>query len=219
MMLTIFLILVVSLSNFWIYWIFKYNFLIGELLIIETTLLVFSVFPGKSKSVSVLSIAIIFFLGMYLLMNHFDKNLFSVSTIESIRINQRQSFYAYELGRIYQNRIGLIYFDNLRIIFGKMSENLFSALDLSLYFFTGLISEHGKISAVFSPLFLSGILFIIKNIKKIPIIYLLIALLVNVFIRLDSKLGPLIMFPFIIFCIIIGLVKIIEKIRGLFPKT
>lgn len=215
MILIILLILGVTLANFWIYWIFEYNFFIGELLIIETVLLVISVFPGKNKLVCILSFIILFLLSLFLLSNHFDKNIFSISTVESIRISKRQSFYAHELGKIYQNKIGLFYFDNLRIIFGKISDNFFTSLDLNLYFFPSLVSEYGKFSLILSPLFLLGVLFIIKNVKKIPLIYLLITLCVNALTRWDSKIGPLMMFPFLSLCIVAGFVKIIEKIRNL----
>lgn len=219
MILNILLILGVTLSNFWIYWIFKNNFFIGELLIIETALLVFAIFPGKRKLISMFSIIILLYLSLFLTLNYFDKSIFSVSTIESIRIDQRQSFYAHELGRIYQNRIGLFYFDNLQVIFGKMSDNFFSALDFNSYFSPALISEYGKFSLFLSPLFLLGALLIIKDIKKIPIIYLLIALCVSTITHLDSILEPLIMFPFISLCIVIGFAKIIEKTRDLVSKT
>lgn len=104
--LTNFAILGVIFLNFWIYWIFAYNFFIGELLVIETVLLYFASHTKTSLKLSISIIVILILLGGILLINHLDKNILSVSTIESIRIKQRAQYFKEELGHLYTNRVG-----------------------------------------------------------------------------------------------------------------
>lgn len=205
----ILLILIISLSNFWIYRIYEHNFFLGELLIIEAALLSMVALNQKGKIVTILIFVILFILGFFLLKNNFDKNIFSVSTIESIQIEERKMFYGTELGKFYGNRIGIVYFHNLRGIFGKINDNLFTSLDLSLYFET----YPEKYPLFFAPLFIIGFLSFLLNIRTVIVIYILIAIGISSFVTIDSKLGPITMFPFISLCIAIGLRKLIEKLH------
>lgn len=212
-------VLIICLSNFWIYQIYKYNFLIGELLVIETILLFLSLYI-KKRIILVLVGTILLTLGVYLLTNHFDKNAFSISTVESIRIAERKQFYANELGKIYRNKIGILYFDTLRLYSNKLSSNFFSALDLDLYFSPHSVIENEKYPLFLAPFFILGFLvLLITTNKHISITYSLLALFMNSFINLDSKLGPLLMFPFISLCIALGLIKSIEVVRSKYKKN
>lgn len=206
----IFLILFVSLSNFWIFRIFEYNFLIGEFILIETFLLLLITFYKTGRALIILIFLLLVIQGSALFINHFDRNIFSTSTIELMRINKRQQFYAQELGKIYQNRIGIYYFDNLRIYFSKISSNFFSNLDLSFYFSPSSIIDNGRYALFFAPLLLVGLIYLLTIINKVHILYFLIALIISAFINLDSKLGPILILPIINLCIVIGLVKFME---------
>lgn len=199
--------------NFWIYQIYEYNFFLGEILIIETALLFLSTLLSQDKTIPIFVFIILFSLGSVLLVNNFDKNVFSISTIESIRIRERQQFYASELGKVYKNRIGIFYFDKLRFIFGKIGNNFFSALDLSLYFSPRPFLDQEKYPLIFAPLFIIGFLSLVREVKIVPTAYSFIALSINSLINLDSKLGPLLMFPVITLCIAIGLIELLIIIK------
>lgn len=211
--LTIFAVLVISLSNFWIYQIYEYNFLIGELLVIETSLLFLSTLSVKSKAIPILIFIIFSILSSILLINHFDKSVFAISTVESIQIRERQNFYAPELEKVYKNRVGIYYFDNLRLYFGKISNNFFTALDLNVYFAPASLIDYGKYPLLLAPLFIIGFLLLLATIRMTLMIYCILALITSSFINLDSKLGPLLMFPFISLCIADGLIKIIDELK------
>lgn len=219
-LLAILVVLGISLCNFWIYWIYEYNFFLGEILVIETILLFLSTISQRSKATTILIFIILSLLSSIILINFSDKNIFSTSIVESIHIRDRQQFYALELGKVYQNRIGIFYFDYLRLIFSKISSNFFSALDLGLYFSPGLLIELGKYPLFFAPFFVMGFLSFVINLKVIPTIYFAVALCISTFANLDSKLGPLIMFPVISLCIAIGLIQFLKIVaKHILNKT
>lgn len=209
------IILVISLSNFWIYWIYQSSFLLGEILLIETVLLFLTNSYPNTKVMPILIFTILFILGIFLLAKNFNESIFSISAAESVVLNRRHEFYGPELGKIYKNRFGLFYFKNLRLYFSKISNNLFSALDLNTYFSPGRVLELGKYPLFFSPFFILGFLSLIKGTKKIFIIYLISALIISSFINLDSKVGSILFFPFISLSIALGLSKSIEKLGRL----
>ncbi|MCL4418088.1 MAG: hypothetical protein M1365_15620 [Actinobacteria bacterium] len=130
-----------------------------------------------------------------------------------MQIEERQQYYAQELNKVYKNRIGIFYFDNLRLIFGKISNNFFSALDLNFYFSQSPLIDNGKYPLLFTPLFIIGFLSLLVTLHKVHIIYFFTALSINAFINLDSKLGPLVIFPLMGFCISIGLIRSLKIIK------
>jgi len=211
-LLIIIALLLSTLSNFWIYWIFEKNFLLGELMIIETVLFFFLSLKKAPKVIPVLTLGLLLMISFYLITNHFDKNIFSPSVIDSIRVRERQPFYVAELGKIYTNRVGIYYFDNLRLAFNKISSNLFSGMDLSLYFSPRFPIDQEKLPLFLSPLFIIGFLSLLDRFKKL-LIYIIPALLVSSLISLDSTLAPILMFPFITVCITQGLIKVIGFLK------
>lgn len=211
-LLIIVALLISSLSNFWIYWIFEKNFLLGELIIVVTVLLFFSSFKKVPKVIPALTLGLLLMISFYLITNHFDRNIFIPSVIDSIRVRERQPFYAAELGKIYTNRVGIYYFDNLRLTLNKISSNLFSGMDLSLYFAPRFPMDQEKFPLFLSPLFIIGFLSLLDRFKKL-LIYLIPALLAGSLLSLDSTLAPILMFPFITVCITQGLIKVASFLK------
>lgn len=205
-----FFALVICLSNFWIYQIYKFNFFFGEVLVVETVLLFLSLYI-KNRAISILIFIIFVVLSFSLYRNRFDKNVFSSSTVESIQTEERRQFYSNEIGKIYRNRVGILYFDTLRLYSNKISNNFFSALDLSLYFSPNSLMENEKYPLILAPFFIIGFLALLvaKN-QTISIVYFILALFQNSLINLDSKIGPLLMFPFITLCITLGLIQFVK---------
>lgn len=217
-LISILFLLIVSFSNFWIYWIYEKNFFLGEIIIIETVLLFLLYINKITKLILALILIILLMTSIYLLTNYIDKEISSPSTIESINIRQRRHFYASELGKIYTNRFGIYYFDNLRLIFNKLSSNFFSNMDLSVYFSPRTLIDREKYPLFLSPLFIIGFLSVLGKLKTILLIYLLPALLVSSLLELDSTLHPLLMFPFVSLCITIGLIKFMKVLKDLVIK-
>lgn len=173
---------------------------------IAAVLLGFLYFTKTSKAVLGLLVPILFVLSAYLLVYHFDKGLLSLSTMDTVKMLQRQQFYHSELGRIYGNRFGQYYFDNLSIVFEKASNNFFSALDLKRYF-------SSIFPIYFAPFFIVGFLFVLKNFKKIFLVYLVPGLFIGSLINFDDDARFILIFPFIIFCLIVGFIEIIRLIK------
>lgn len=217
-LISISVLLTVSFFNFWVYWIYEKNFFLGEIIIIETVLLFLLVINKITKVILALILIILLMTSIYLLTNYFDKEISSPSTIESIKIRQRRQFYASELGKVYTNRFGIYYFDNLRLVFNKLSSNFFSNMDLSVYFSPRTFIDREKYSLFLSPFFIIGFLSILVKLKVILIIYLLPALLVSSLLELDSTLHPLLIFPFVSLCITIGLIKFMKILKDLVIK-
>lgn len=213
--LAIILLLTAGLSSFWTYQINKQTLLFGFLLITETILLFLSSFYKNGKIIPILIFIILAIMSAFLLIDHFDKDIFSISTVESIQIRERRQYYANELGKVYKNRIGIYYFDNLGLYFSKINNNFSSAFDLNLYFSTGSSNKDGRYPLLFAPLFIIGFLSLLTSIKTIPAIYFLITLGINSFVSLDSRSGPLLMLPFVNLCIAIGFIKFLESMKGI----
>lgn len=216
--LSIFTPLGISLFNFWIYWIYNYNFFVGELLTIETILLFLSTTLKKSKTITLSIYLILTIVCFFLLITNFDKNIFNTSTFESIRIRERQQFYAHEIGKVYTNRIGIFFFDRLGIYFTKFSSNFFIALDLNHYFSPGLQIDHAKYPLFFVPVFVVGFLFFVTNIQIVPVIYCITVLFVSGFTNLDAKINPPLMFPIITLCITRGFLQSLKVVKKFYLK-
>lgn len=202
-------ILAISFTNLWIYRILQNNLLIGTLVLGESILLFLSIFPKTSKYIYILMFVIMFILSIYLLKNHFDKSIFKMSDAEISVINRRQEFFSNGLGKIYRNRAGIFYFNNLRLYFNKINNKLFSNLDLGLYFSPG----NNRYSIFFVIPFVSGFIYLLINIKKYLITNFLLALFIGTLINLDYDINPVLLFPFINLCIAIGLNQIIKIIK------
>lgn len=211
----IILFFILTFSNFWIYWIYEFNFLIGEILIILTLLLYLSLNLKNSK-ITLITFSLLVILSLFLIFSYFNKNLFSISQTDLIRTEQRKNFYANELGKIYRNRFGIFYFDKLRLNLSKIQEAFFTPMEWSLYFSPRRFKDYEKFSFFLSPFFIIGLLnFIINSTKKI-IIYFFIALTVHTFTTLNSNVSPLLFFPLLIVCIDQGIIISLRRIKQLF---
>lgn len=220
--LLLIIILTVSLCNFWIYRLFEINFFLAELVIIETFLLFLSIFLKKNESphnkaedklLSCLIYGIFSILTVALIINNFNKELVSVSTNESIQIDYRRDYFANELGKIYKNKLGIFYFDRVRPFFSKLQSQLFSPLDWRLYFAPLHPMDRERYSLLFSPFFIVGLLYLLKSIKRDILVYFLLSIVINTFINMD-KYEFALFFPLISLCIGLGVIILIEKVKG-----
>lgn len=198
-------ILAISLANFWIYQLIQINLFLSLILIIESILLFLSIFL-RLKILTALTFILLLILCTHLIISHFDKNIFSISDIDLQKIGKRHEYYAKELGKIYKNRIGIFYFNNLGLSISKIINNLFSNLDFYFYF-------PSKYPILWSPLFIVGLLYLLVNVDKIPTIFFLIALLISSLVSFEDKYGAILLFPFINLCISIGLVKLLSILK------
>lgn len=197
-----FLIILVSVANFWIYKIFQDNLILALLIFIESLLLFRAVFL-KDHSLSKIVFVLLSIIAVYLLTNNFDKNIFKNSDLENIKIFERREYYSKELGKIYRNRFGLYYFNNLRLYFNKLNENLFSNLDFNSYFST----SNEKYPIILGPFFIIGFFYLLVNLQKNLAVYTLATLALSAVTKAGS--GPILLFPIINVCIALGAIKLL----------
>lgn len=191
------------------------NFFLNGVIIAQTLLLFLSTRSKSGKIIPILTLVILFILSLFILINHFDRNIFNISTIESIRIGERKEYFGQELGKLYKNRVGIFYFDNLRLYSSKISSNFFSILDLSSYFSPDFLFGKGKYPLIFAPLFILGAVTFLANIRLIHLIYLLTAAVVSGFTSSSAQFGLLLILPFVNLLILIGLLKLLVFARNI----
>lgn len=197
----------VCFGNFWIWFIFTRNLWLGLILILETVLfnLVINKFNIKFLA---LFIFIYFFLAAYLLSTAFDKDIYKENPTEALMKRQRYEYLATDLGKIYKNRFSIFYHDNVNPILYKIQNNIFSAMDINVYFFAGhprereKVFEYEKYPFIFWPFFLFGIYLSIKKARNLLLLYFIISLLISSLIKQDLIFGPILFFPLINFILI-----------------
>lgn len=188
------------------------NIIFGMYIFLESIFLIAAFFL-KEKGIAKLTIWLLVVFSVFLLLNNFDKNIFKSSDLEIIKTKERQQYYSNELGKLYRNRLGILYFNNLRLYESKVEENLFTNLDFNSYF---SFSEM-RYPLIFAPIFITGFLFLLINMPRMPIIYLGIAFLASAFIRVEG--GPILIYPVINLCIAVGALKLFNFSRSKMSKT
>lgn len=216
------IILLVSLANFWIWRILNLNIPVGVLLIIISWLLYSSFLKNNYPKATNLLLAIIFaFLSLWVLKTGFDRSITISSTEEIDRMNQRHGFYANDLGNLYQNRLSIYYYTNINPVIFKIKRNFFYNLDPNLYFFASHpreraeVGEFDKYPPFYLPLFIIGILsFIRKSITRVTAVYFIGTVVISTLIRPAYNLGPVLLFPVINVIIASGLILFLQKVKG-----
>lgn len=201
--------LFVCLTNAWIWRILGSSPLLGLGLIILSFLLVFNL---KIPSLILLAV-----LGTFLLTNTFDTNLLYVSPLENDRLENRHEYYAQGLGKIYRNRIGIYLHYNISPYVGRFLKNLAYNLDPNLYFFAnhprerGVAIEFEKFSYFLLPIFVIGVISVLSGSSEFLILYFTLSLLISAFAFPGYDLGPILLFPFIVAVLYLGVVRIFRK--------
>lgn len=209
------LIFVLIFSNFWIFWIFEFNFIIGEIITVLTLLLFVNTF-SKSTIINLVIFLLLAFAGLFLLMNYLNHNLLTTSEIGKIRIEQRRNYYSQELGKLYGNKVGIFYFDKLKPDISKIQTEFFSSLDWNIYFSPKQLLSYEKFPLIFSPFFIAGLLYFIYKSNKVITTYFIISLLITTFITLDSMIRYSLLFPFIMVCVGRGIILLNQKVKTFF---
>lgn len=68
------------------------------------------------------------------LIFNFDKNRYSSTDYESLKVMERKEYYAKEFGWFYRNRVGTFIFYDFQKYLREYFDNLYSFLDLTVYF-------------------------------------------------------------------------------------
>ncbi|OGE43674.1 hypothetical protein A3B45_03225 [Candidatus Daviesbacteria bacterium RIFCSPLOWO2_01_FULL_39_12] len=217
------LILAITFGNFWIWRIFKDNLVVGILLVILSFLL-FKQLVDKFQIHRLLILIFIFLLISFLTLRvGFDANIFITSPQDLSQLNRRHGFYADELGLLFTNRFSQKAYKYLSLPILKLEKNLFSNLDINLYFFASHPRERGtgefeKYSWLLLFPFILGFFSILKYYKVVGT-YLSSAALISMLLNPAYSLGPVLFFPFINVLIAFGLISFLNIFKNKMPKS
>lgn len=199
------------------YWIWRIIFLDPLLAIILSLLTLFLYLIFLNINLTLWIGVLLFVFASFLnLKSGLDVNLRSDNRGE-IKLNERHFYYSEYLGKLYENKVSTYIYNLLPTLY-KFEKNVFSSLDLNLYFFASHprervgIEEFKKYPYLFTPFFLIGYVFLIIKKTKIVLIYLVTAALINGFISPNYKLGPVLFFPLINMFIAFGIVIAFSKV-------
>lgn len=202
------LITVISFANYWFFTLLSLNFILATILLIESVLLTLS-FYRKNARTRLVTIILMLLLCTYALKD-FDKSIFVTTNLDIDKNTRRQSYYAHELGKIYRNRLGLYYFDNLANYSYRINNKFFQNLELEQYF--------NRYLFIATPFLILGFGYFLINLNPVVVIYLLSSLTVTSFLNINSKVGPFLLFPFINMSISLGSIYVIKRIHSHFLK-
>lgn len=212
----IYIHLLVIILNPWWWVIIQRNPLVG-ILVFSLSLVIFLYFwQIESKKLFFLLITLTMSLFFIAVREAFDESIFRKSALDIQQYYKRHEFYAKGLGKIYTNRISLVYFKDFNLPISKLQHNLFANLDPNLYFFASHprerigVEEFEKYSPLFLPFFLVGFLYIIcKPLPKI-LTYIVVISIISSIVSPKFNLGPLLFFPTINFIITVGLILFLK---------
>lgn len=189
--------------NSWTYGIYHSSFLLGTLLVAQTIIFYLAVLRKHNK---ILYILIFILLASYTLTQIRD---FDSSTVrkagtspELQKIEQRQLYYKTELNWYYWNKYGKKYFDNLKPIFDKYTQRLYSGLDLSWYF--------GDYRLIFFPFFAVGLIYLLKSSNKLIFIFFLLTFFIQGLFQIRDT-GYFYYYPLINAAIALGFYSSIQE--------
>lgn len=211
------LLLVVIFSASWSWHIFKLNPLIFFILIIFNLLLLRITLKPAAGIVKLITVTLFLALLFYILQNGFDKSIWVMSPDQILKQNKRHIFYSADLRKLYTNKISLYYYTRLSEPLAGLQSNLFSNLDINLYFFSSHPRERaGKIefekySFLVLPFFLIGTFSVIKKRYLSLKLYFLGALSMSAFVSSNYSLGPILFFPLINVVVTLGFLSVIKK--------
>ncbi len=201
----------------WFWKLFKINPLILLLLIVFNFMLLYITFKSPKKIIKIATFVLFLLLIFYNLQKGFDKGIWTINQNQALEQNRRHSFYAASLGKIYTNKIGLLYYTKISDPLTRLQKNLFSNLEINLYFFASHprertdANEFEKYSFLLLPFFLIGIFYMVKkNILSLELFFLA-AILISAFININYVLGPILFFPLINTVITLGFLFVIRK--------
>ena len=140
-------LLFLSLANPWFWRILNLNIFVAVLIIIISFSL-FSLLSRHKFSLKYFIVTLIIFVTLSIIgiKLGYDQDLRKLQIDEGVKLNQRNKYYAQELGTLFLNRYVLNYYQNYNPYLYKFQRNFFSALDPNLYFFASHPRERAGIN-------------------------------------------------------------------------
>lgn len=220
-MLLVFFILII-VSSPWFVLIIQRNLIAGTLTLSTGLSLISLLIINKTKLKKILIWLLLLFIVLQVVFLKSDlfKSLIQTSDIEKIQLSKRENIFDQELKKLFLNKFSLNYFRNFSLPVYKIERNLFYSLDINQYFFNSHPRERGsyefdKFYIFLLPFFLFGIFIqVLKNDLTTNAIIIFLILL-NISLDPNYFLGPIFMFPVIIYLIFLGGFSLISRINSL----
>ena len=138
--------------------------------------------------------------------------MLTLSPEEKLRQDNKHLYFSHNLGKLYLNKVGLYFHQNLDLPLYKLQSNLFSGLDPNLYFFAGHpreragVGDFEKYLFLSLPFFIAGIVIAVQKKLKVIAYYFIAAATAGVLLRPDFIFGPVLFFPLINVLVFLGVV-------------
>jgi len=204
MFFSIALPLIVIAANVWTYRIYQTSILMLLLLVAQTiTLFVILI----KKHIKILYAPLFVLFVLYSLVQFKEFTLSTIIKVDSspevMEIELRQPYYRTELNWVYWNRYGKRYFDDIKPIFDKYTIRLYSGLDLTRYF--------GDYRIIFFPLFVLGLISLLKTSNRFMLIFFLLSFLAQGLFQIREGTGYVYYYPIINATVAYGIYKILKR--------
>lgn len=213
-------VLLVTLLNPWIWKIIPENFFLALLLVIlSVSLFAVSCLKKYKTLIVTLTLVLTVLISSIVFSAAFDRELFIASNQEQLRQDSKHLYFSHDLGTLYLNKVGLYFYHNLDLPLYKLQGNLFSNLDLNLYFFASHpreragVGEFEKYHLIALPFFIAGIIISLQKKPWLLSFYLGAITIAGAFIRPDYVFGSVLSFPLINVIISLGLIYFLNVLN------
>ena len=215
----VFVSLIVSLTNFWIWRIIKIDLLLGLASVLLSVIFIYLVEIQFNKKFFLTSLFLLLLISIKILVSGIDNNLKVLTPNQQKKLDERHGYFANDLGKLFQNKFALRFYKDIHPYLNVYVSNLFNSLSPNLYFFTNHPRERERVeefsmypSILIIP-FLIGLIYFLNSQGYLILGYTLFALLVTGFVRQSYILGPVLFFPLINLLISKGFLKIYQLIK------
>ena len=193
------LVAVIGLFEMALYGVIQINVFLAVLLLSQNILLVAIYLKnttlGKSLLVLLLGVTVV-----YLLAIGFNRELFVLSELQTYALFERDAYIGSSLGKLYGNRFGLYYFNQLRPVVFQFTKAIFAPLD-----FPVLFNVNNFLSITTIPFVIFGFLMYLRKIKTILVVYGVVVFLTAGYLVHEPKYYLFIYLPLISTFIYLGL--------------
>jgi len=206
----------VSILNFWFWKIAKLDLILAALVLTLSILLSISLVNKFSRKYVLGIFFLTVLVSVISLTKGSDRGLLKNTQLDISTFEKRHEYYAKELGMLYKNRVGIFFLKSYKPFAVRFETNLFSSLDPNLYFFAGHPRERGdgsdfeKYPYIYLPIFVIGLIEIIKKPRMLMIVYSITSVLISSFLYRGYNLGPILFFPLINTLLFLGIMGIVK---------
>lgn len=198
-------IILLALTNNWFHKIFSQNITIAIILLVITIGLSFRINNAVSNRMTPIFFVLLLIIDIFIILTNFDQNLITHSNLELAYLQQRETYYPHQIGKLFHNQLMLALF--------KYERNLFTNFDLNQFFFGGhprlrsYALDFEKFPIYYLPFFLYGIIWLFakdRRLSKLYFIFTIIILILTAFLNPSYYLGPITLYPILSSFIFVG---------------